>query len=545
MTTVLDVIDTAVAEYYCEQKEYEKGLEAYRGLIKKYECECAEKSEAINNFIKYAFEYAAELAKDGKWGEAITLYREIMTYPDFPLVTYKNVGLCLKTMNKPNDALSFLEMFREKYPNNPETYQYMGGIEYEDRKDFLKAIEYYEKALELGDASYHVYSMLGHLYSTYYRDRYKEKQLDYLRKAYTLNPTDRVAIKNIAYVSGKFHLTEEADKHYAELINANPQHTDLHSYGAYLVRNKRFKEGFTYLRHRFWKEDLVGKYFPDIFFGEYGWTPDKDIRGKHVVVYYEQGFGDTMMFLRFVPQLKEICASVSVIVQPQLLDLFNDSKLDLDFYVPQQIDNLRFDYIVPMMDLPLVCNMTKEEDIPLAEGYLNVPKAKVEEYKKKNIQEDERVFKIGIAYEGTMSSKETQRDIELSKLYPLMQLPNVMVYSFQVDDLTKQMDLVPPEYNFRRLGTTFKNWEDTACAMKCMDLMVTTDNGVMNLAGALGVKTFGLFNSITEWRWFDTTREDIVWYKSVKPFQCPLDNSWEEPVEEVVSEVKALAKEKK
>ena len=545
MTTVFDVIDTALAEYYCEQKEYQKGLEAYRSLIKKYECDCNEKLAAISNFTKYAFEYAANLARDDKWGEAISIYREIMTHPNFPVTVYKNTGLCLKAMKKPNEAIAFLDMYRERTPNNPEVYQFLGEINCSDLKDYKKAIELYEHALSLGAETFHVYSMLGHLYSTYYRDRCKDEQLDYLRKAYALEPKNKIAVKNLAYVLGKFNMEEEADKYYAELLKLEPSHSDLHSYGAYLVRHKRFQEGFTYLRHRFWKEDLEGKYFPDIFFGEYGWTPEKDVINKHVVAYYEQGFGDTMMFARFIPKLKEMCASVSVIVQPPLLDLFKDSKLGVEIYTPRQIDSIKFDYVIPMMDLPLVCGMTKPEDIPLAKGYLKVPKAKVEEYKKKNIQEDDKVFKIGIAYEGTLSSKETQRDIELSKLYPLMQLPNIMVYSFQVDDLTKQMDNVPAEYNFRRLGPTFKNWEDTACAMKCMDLIVTTDNGVMNLAGASGVKTFGLFNSITEWRWFNTTGEDIVWYKSIKPFQCVIDGAWEELIEEVVSEVKALAEKKK
>ena len=539
MTTVFEVIDSALADYYCTNKEYAKGLDVYRAIIQTQEND--EKLIAISNFTKYAFEYAAQLAQEGKWGEAISLYREIMLYPNFPITTYKNVALCLKAMNKPDDALKLFEMYRERTPNNPEVYSFIGEIFYSEKKDLKTAIDFYEKALELGDKSFHVYSMLGHLYSTLYRDQYKDKQLEYLRAAYALKPDDRIAIKNIAYVLGKFGLNEEADEYYKKLVEMKPLHTDLHSYGAYLVRNQRFKEGFTYLRHRFWKEDLNGKYFPDIFFGEYGWTPEKDVKDKDVVVYYEQGFGDTIMFARFIPQLKEICKSVSVIVQPSLLDLFKDSKLGVEFYIPQQIDNLKFDYVIPMMDLPLVCNMTTAKDIPLAKGYLKVPKNKVERYRKQYIGDD-KTFKIGIAYEGTLSSKETQRDIELAKLYPLMALPNVTVYSFQVDDLTNQMDAVPEGYNFRRLGKTFSNWEDTACAMKCMDLMLTTDNGVMNLAGALGVKTFGLFNSITEWRWFKTKGEDIAWYKSIKPFQCPVDGAWEVAVAYALEEVKKLAK---
>ena len=278
----------------------------------------------------------------------------------------------MKAMKKPNEALDFFRNYVEHTPRNPEGYTLIGEVQYSDFKDLKKAIECYERALNLGDKSFHTYSMLGHLYSTLYRDQGKEKQLEYLTKAYELKPTDRIAVKNLAYVTGKFGMLEEADKLYSQLLTMNPQHTDLHSYGAYLVRHQRFEEGFKYLRHRFWKEDLEGKYFPDIFFGEYGWTPDKDVRGKKVIAYYEQGFGDTMMFARFIPQLKEMCEKVSVIVQPQLLDLFKDSKLGVEIYIPRQIDSLEFDYVIPMMDLPLVCGMTKAEDIPLAKGYLSL-----------------------------------------------------------------------------------------------------------------------------------------------------------------------------
>ena len=77
-------------------------------------------------------------------------------------------------------------------------------------------------------------------------------------------------------------------------------------------------------------------------------------------------------------------------------------------------------------------------------------------------------------------------------------------------------------------------------SLKNMDLMITTDNGVMNLAGALGVKTFGLFNRIVEWRWFKVEGDDIAWYKSIRPFQAPTAGAWEVPVKEVMKEVDIL-----
>ena len=92
----------------------------------------------------------------------------------------------------------------------------------------------------------------------------------------------------------------------------------------------------------------------------------------------------------------------------------------------------------------------------------------------------------------------------------------------------------------RLIGRAPNSGSKPACAMNCMDLMVTTDNGVMNLAGALGIKTFGLFNTIVEWRWFKTQGEDIAWYKSIKPFQCPTSKAWDVPVKQIIEEIQKI-----
>jgi ADP-heptose:LPS heptosyltransferase len=119
-------------------------------------------------------------------------------------------------------------------------------------------------------------------------------------------------------------------------------------------------------------------------------------------------------------------------------------------------------------------------------------------------------------------------------------MENVDMYCFQVDDIFKQIDKVPSDCRFKKLGSTFRTWEDTACAVQCMDLMITTDNGILNLAGALGKKTFGIFNSMSEWRWIDTKGENVKWYSSVKPFACDTTNNWTYAMNNVAEEVKKL-----
>ncbi len=528
-------LDEAMAEYYCKNNNFDKGLQIYREVIPTI-YDQVEKNRVVNQYINYAMQYARKMSNDKKFIEAIEQYRDIMKHSGFPINVYKNIGLCMKSLGNADLAIKFLKRFEEISPDKEDVYVYLADLTYTDIKDNKKAIEYYEKALLRNRNNFSIYNMLGHLYSTCYQDKFKDKQIEYLTKAYELAPNNRIIVKNLAYVYGKFDEIQKADEFYQKLMYLNPTHSDLHAYGAYLVRHKRFSEGFKFLQHRFQKEDLKNVSFPQIFTNKKKrWNMKLNIKDKHILVHFEQGFGDSMMFVRFIDELKKLCKDVSLVVQRPLIELFKDSKLGVEIYSEDEISNINYDYYIPMMDLPIVCE-TQADSIPKAGGYLKVPKTKVNAYKKEHINDNDKI-KIGIAYEGTLASKETDRDIPLSYLYPLMQLPDVEVYSFQVDDISRQMDRIPEDCNLIRLGKTFKNWEDTACAMNCMDLMVTTDNGVMNLAGALGIKTFGLFNRIVEWRWFKTEGDDIGWYKSIKPFQTPTAGAWEVPVEKVLKEL--------
>lgn len=538
---LLESMDLSLAEYYCNNKEFEKGLKIYRDLLPHIDDFSLD--GITHKYISYALQYAQLKFNEKKYAEAIEIYRDIMRYSGFPVSIYKNIGLCMKSMGNADVAIKFLKRFEEVSPDKEDVYNYLADITYTDIKDNIKAIEYYEKALEKNPNNYSIYNMLGHLYSTCYQDKFKEKQIEYLEKAYKLAPNNRVVVKNLAYVCGKFGEIQKADEFYSKLLYLNPTHSDLHSYGAYLVKNKRFAEGFKFLQHRFQKEDMEHVSFPPLLMNKKKrWDIKVNIKEKHILVHFEQGFGDSIMFVRFLDDLKNRCAKVSLVVQDGLIDLFKGSDLGVDIYSESEISKINYDYYIPMMDLPIVCE-TRPDNIPFAGGYLKVSRAKINAYKKEHINNNDNL-KIGIAYEGTLASKETDRDIPLSYLYPLMRMPEVEVYSFQVDDLTHQMDKVPQDAKLIRLGKTFKNWEDTACAMKSMDLMVTTDNGVMNLAGALGVKTFGLFNTITEWRWFQTQGKDIAWYKSVRPFQAPTSKAWEVPVNEVIEEIQKIRCEK-
>lgn len=431
------------------------------------------------------------------------------------LENYKNIAISLFNLKQWDLSLRFFK-FYNNYKHDDTLCIYYATI-FDNKNNKKEAIKYYEKSIKYYPDYYKIYGNLARLYADIYVFGEKEKQIYYTEKAYELNPTDDINKLNMLLIACKYNDLDKAKYFFNEIKTDNP--SVLFSYGCFLIHNKEFKDGFKLYRYRIEHDQqaLPGG-LKNI------WQPNIDISDKVILVSYEQGFGDTLMFIRFVKDLKPLCKQVKVLVQDELYDLLK--SLDLEIYTDKTKEQIEYDYFVPMMDLPLLLDIDFN-NLPEKDGYIPMPEGS-------NPLIKGNKFKIGICYSGSKDGLKTCRDIPLKELYPIFDLP-VEIYSFQKEDLKNQLDKVPSKYNIIKLGDTFKSWKDTAIAMSKMDLMITTDNGILNLAGALGIKTFALFNKYPEFRWFDLN-DDLKWY-SIKPFQCKEFNDWGEVVKRLKKEV--------
>ena len=171
-----------------------------------------------------------------------------------------------------------------------------------------------------------------------------------------------------------------------------------------------------------------------------------------------------------------------------------------------------------LLDIPLVVN-ANSENLPYTTGYLNIPQYKPAE-------DSNNKFKIGLSLSGSKTANYSGRDIEVERIYNLLKdIPNITLYNLQKDD--KECDGIVS------LGKTFKDFTDSACAICNMDLVISTDNVILNLSGALGIDTIGLFNKETNYRWFKPEGENVGWYESVKPLQNKKQNDWDNTISEL------------
>lgn len=129
------------------------------------------------------------------------------------------------------------------------------------------------------------------------------------------------------------------------------------------------------------------------------------------------------------------------------------------------------------------------------------------------------------------------RNVPLKYFYPLAKLENVKLYSFQKSFGSEQLKQLPDNVEIIDLGKTFNNFSDTAAAMANLDLFVTSDNGVFNLAAAMGIKTHLLLNKFSEWRWF-FEEEVNPWYSNVKIFKKQNETDcWSILMERIIEEI--------
>ena len=122
----------------------------------------------------------------------------------------------------------------------------------------------------------------------------------------------------------------------------------------------------------------------------------------------------------------------------------------------------------------------------------------------------------------------------------MLDMNEIQIYSFQKDDTLNGNERYPQMIN---LAKDFKDFSDTAAALKAMDVVVTVDTSIAHLAGALGVKTFLLLPYASDWRWFGDTKT-TPWYDSVEIFKQQDCISWEKEIDEIIARLKNLLDEK-
>lgn len=437
---------------------------------------------------------------EGNWPAAIQRYENAVLRNPNMAVAQARLGAALQTQKKLDAAMARYRIAIQLQGDYGEAYFNLGTALAElGRID--EAIEQYELAAHHAPDFIAAHINLGAIY----QDRGQEEQaLEHIGRALAIDP-------------------EAADPHFNRA----------------LIRLRRGELAAGWVDYQF---RLGLPTFPVRLRDEPMWNGEP-IPGKTLLVHAEQGLGDTLQFIRYLPFARERAGKVVLQVQDVLIPLLKQAGMDPVFRDPLYgyDDPLPpFDYQIPMMSLPGVAGTTME-NIPAPIPYLATGEEAVDKWRQR--LSDLEGFRIGIVWQGSSTHTSDQaRSIPLAEFAPLARVPGVSLLSLQKRDGLEQLEGI--DFPLRRVGDDWDQaagpFVDTAAIMKNLDLVITADTAAAHLAGALGVPVWVALGTRADWRWM-LERDDTPWYPTMRLFRQTRPGDWSE----VFSRIAAAVQEPK
>ena len=261
----------------------------------------------------------------------------------------------------------------------------------------------------------------------------------------------------------------------------------------------------------------------------------ESLHDKGIIVRMEQGYGDCIQCLRFLPQLHEMGARIIVeCMDDRIKPLFLQREGVISTLYLRGETPPNADFQIPLFSIPHILGINLS-NIPFSGGYIESDKRFFDLWKSRI----ERTaiagtMKVGLVWGGRKSRLNGNRSLLFEDLSPLFSLSGISWYSLQVGEDAEQAQ---QSSDIRAdLGQHCITFADTAAAIANLDLVITIDTSVAHLCGALGAPAWVLLKSSPDWRWL-LERSDSPWYSSLTLFRQTISGEWGDVVAEVVNKL--------
>jgi hypothetical protein len=329
---------------------------------------------------------------------------------------------------------------------------------------------------------------------------------------------------------------ERGLKWYEQGLKVDPGHAELHrNLGVVYLLLGDYKRGWDEYRWR-WKMPGLSRpnYSTPVWNGE-------SLAGKSILLYPEQGRGDTIQFIRVIAQLHADGANVVFQCEPSLVPLMYGVRGFTEI-IPDVIDPRPTDYqasLIDAMDYRFQQTGAMTFRSPLADPsgrYIDLPDG-LAGYWRNWLEQQVSGIRIGINWQGNPEHHaDVYRSIPLPQFEPLASIAGVTLVSLQFGFGSEQLDKVSFSDRVLRLPTPLDNsggaFMDTAAIIDSLDAVVTTDTSIAHLAGALGKPVLLMIGKVPDWRWL-TTGDTTPWYPNMKLFRQTLMGDWSKVIQSV------------
>ena len=342
------------------------------------------------------------------------------------------------------------------------------------------------------------------------------------------------AYVNLGNLRGELGEPLRALESYRKAIAINPSAPDPHLFaGSTLLMLGNFAEGWREYEWRLQRPELA-----PLRVNLPRWTKNAP-PGVSVLVLSEQGFGDTINFVRYLPLLRARCARVIFRCQAPLAPLLENAPGIDELQIRGRDDSGNAaDFQIPLLSLPFEFQ-TDENSIPEKVPYLEANPMLCQEWQKKLAALERGKLKVGLCWGGSATNNnDKNRSIPTEVLSPLLDSDAASFFSLRKG--------AAPFEDARCTDWTadLKNFADTAALISNLDLLISVDTAVAHLAGALGKPVWLMLPLIPTWRW-QLHRTDSPWYPTMRIFRQGSRNDWQGVLCLIAQELKRISAELK
>ena len=373
-------------------------------------------------------------------------------------------------------------------------------------------------------------------------DRMIEAETHY-RKALAIYPEFPEANYNLGITAYALGRDEDVEGYFLTAIEGKPDYAEAHyALSLRLLATGRLAEGWPEYEWRWQMPGDVSPDVPDVLQqGKPRWRGEP-LGDRVLLVHAEQGFGDTLQFCRYVPQVAER-GRIILLVQRPLATLLG-SMPGIERLVLDGDPLPDFDLECPLMSLPLALGTTLET-IPAVIPYIGTEPARVAQW-------HDRLaalpgLRVGLHWSGdprrynrNASAVDRRRSISLESLAPLGAIEGVSFVSLQKGEAALQAAHPPAGMALHDWTAEFADFADTAGLIEGLDLVIGVDTAVSHLVGALGKPIWLLNRYDTCWRWL-LDRDDSPWYPTLRQFRQPAAGDWPSAINAVAAALRELA----
>ncbi len=455
------------------------------------------------------------LLQRGKTEEAIRFLGAAASLRPEDAHFHYNLGLALQRAGRGGEAAASYEKAVGIDPGFFEALDNLGVV-LQEKGDFDRAVAVHRKAIGLKPENPGAWCNLG---LALQEAGDLDGALDAFVRALSIHPAYPEALNNLGFALFEKGRVEEAVPCYLEALATRVDYPKAKfNLSLALLFMGNYEQGFEHYESRFTGAvELSG--CGEMFRSGIAPWRGEDLEGKRILVWTEQGLGDAIMMLRYLPLMK---GEIHVACGPELERLVRE--------IPGVKTGAEgsFDFHCPIMSLPRVFRTTIES-IPIPALQVPEPMRRAWESRLSGFSGP----KVGLVWAGGKKlRRDHQRSMPFENLKPLLEVEGVNFFSLQKNGRFSDSRVVD-------LMGDCDDLLDTAAFISSLDIVISVDTAVAHLAGTIGKPVWLMNRFESEWRWM-RERDDSPWYPSMRIFTQKRPRDWDELVSRMRSELSTI-----